>query len=105
MSPEYDNDLPIITHPPKPVSEGGEETETAGEEFYYEDEPEDIYDDDKIKNDNDNYVQKLNGWLESAPIGVVIGVIAVAVLILALLLFFFFRRFCGCCLRRRKTKK
>merc|ERR1712039_1047655 len=56
----------------------------------------------QVEHDGSYLPKSKNGWMESAPIGVVIGVIAVAVLILSLLLFFCVRRFC---FRRRRSKK
>merc|ERR1712182_174042 len=52
---------------------------------------------------NNKYIQKIDGWVRSTPIGVVIGILVVAVLVLSLILFFCFRRYC--CLRRRSNKK
>merc|ERR1712118_394981 len=45
--------------------------------------------------------KKIDGWVRSTPIGVVIGILVVAVLVLSLISFFCFRRYC--CLRRRRS--
>merc|ERR1712224_59382 len=61
------------------------------------------YDEHNDVDFNNKYIQKIDGWVRSTPIGVVIGILVVAVLVLSLILFFCFRRYC--CLRRRRSKK
>merc|ERR1712224_524795 len=89
-----------------------EETSTEAKEMLEEEVNEIKYELDELQVEeyeehgvdfNNKYIQKIDGWVRSTPIGVVIGILVVAVLVLSLILFFCFRRYC--CLRRRSKSK